>query len=198
MSPIIRWYQPSLTFTFKNSLSSPLYFRYLFTIKWLNHTLIVGAICAVISPPHCVEGVTAPNWFEYVLKLGNRHIKHRGSTHVFTHGYSLPSPLFRFRIPTGSGWHLLGAALAISWLMWWQCLGCLSSLIATEVFICLEEYFGQATQLNMLFRPEGWWCVLPSPTLLVGLVFTFSFLIGDACINKVWLRRLNGKLIVLD
>ncbi|MEZ9047661.1 metal-dependent hydrolase [Vibrio cyclitrophicus] len=57
-------------------------------MKWLNHTLIAGAICAVVSPPHvavCVAGATAPDWFEYVLKVGNRHIKHRGPTHVFTH-----------------------------------------------------------------------------------------------------------------
>ncbi|CAK2040363.1 inner membrane protein [Vibrio crassostreae] len=57
-------------------------------MKWLNHTLIAGAICAVVSPPHvavCVAGATAPDWFEYVLKVGNRHIKHRGPTHVFMH-----------------------------------------------------------------------------------------------------------------
>ncbi|MFA1576188.1 metal-dependent hydrolase [Vibrio cyclitrophicus] len=57
-------------------------------MKWLNYTLIAGAICAVVSPPHvavCVVGATAPDLFEYVLKVGNRHIKHRGPTHVFTH-----------------------------------------------------------------------------------------------------------------
>jgi len=33
-------------------------------MKWLNHGLIAGAICAVVSPPHvpiCVAGATAPD-----------------------------------------------------------------------------------------------------------------------------------------
>ena len=57
-------------------------------MKWLNHTLIAGAICAVVSPPHvaaCVAGATAPDWFETVAKLTGRHIKHRGPTHILTH-----------------------------------------------------------------------------------------------------------------
>lgn len=57
-------------------------------MKWLNHTLIAGAICAVISPPHvpiCVAGATAPDWLEWVLKPFKRHVKHRGPIHIFTH-----------------------------------------------------------------------------------------------------------------
>ncbi len=57
-------------------------------MKWLNHSLIAGAICAVVSPPHvavCLAGATAPDWFEYILKVVNKHVKHRGPTHVLTH-----------------------------------------------------------------------------------------------------------------
>nr|WP_237043406.1 hypothetical protein [Photobacterium kishitanii] len=57
-------------------------------MKWLNHTLIAGALCAVVSPPHvavCVAGATAPDWMEYVAKICGRKIKHRGPTHVLTH-----------------------------------------------------------------------------------------------------------------
>ncbi|PSW10328.1 metal-dependent hydrolase [Photobacterium rosenbergii] len=57
-------------------------------MKWLNHTLIAGAICAAISPTHvaiCVAGATAPDWLEYLYKLTRHHIKHRGPTHIFTH-----------------------------------------------------------------------------------------------------------------
>ncbi len=57
-------------------------------MKWLNHVLIAGACCAVISPPHvaaCVVGATAPDWLEYTLKFTRKPVKHRGPTHVFTH-----------------------------------------------------------------------------------------------------------------
>lgn len=57
-------------------------------MKWLNHGLIAGSICAVISPPHvpiCIAGATAPDWLEYLFKLSGKHIKHRGVTHIFTH-----------------------------------------------------------------------------------------------------------------
>ena len=57
-------------------------------MKWLNHGLIAGAICAVVSPPHvpiCVAGATAPDWMEFVAKGLGRNIKHRGPTHIFTH-----------------------------------------------------------------------------------------------------------------
>ncbi len=43
--------------------------------KRLSHTLVAGAIC--------VAGAIAPDWFEYVLKLGNQHIEHQGPAHVF-------------------------------------------------------------------------------------------------------------------
>ena len=52
-------------------------------MKRFNHTLIAGAICAVVSPSHvaiCVAGAIAPDWFGTI---------------------------------TGLGWHLLGVALAI-------------------------------------------------------------------------------------
>ncbi|MEE1982229.1 metal-dependent hydrolase [Shewanella xiamenensis] len=57
-------------------------------MKWINHTLIAGSICAVISPIHvapAVIGATAPDWMEWVVKLTGRHIKHRGVTHILTH-----------------------------------------------------------------------------------------------------------------
>lgn len=44
-------------------------------------------LCCGVTPhvAVCVAGATAPDWFEYVLKVGNRHIKRRGPTHIFTH-----------------------------------------------------------------------------------------------------------------
>lgn len=57
-------------------------------MKWINHTLIAGSICAVISPIHvapAVIGATAPDWMEWVVKLTGHHIKHRGVTHILTH-----------------------------------------------------------------------------------------------------------------
>lgn len=57
-------------------------------MKWLNHSLIAGAVCAVISPPHvavCIAGATAPDWMEFVAKALGKRVKHRGVTHIFTH-----------------------------------------------------------------------------------------------------------------
>lgn len=57
-------------------------------MKWINHGLIAGSVCALISPPHvavCVAGATAPDWLEYVFKAVRRNVKHRGETHIFTH-----------------------------------------------------------------------------------------------------------------
>lgn len=57
-------------------------------MKWINHSLIAGAICAVVSPPHvavCIAGATAPDWLEHVIKAIRRPVKHRGVTHIFTH-----------------------------------------------------------------------------------------------------------------
>lgn len=57
-------------------------------MRWFNHTLIAGAACALVSPPHvavCVAGATAPDWMEFVMKAGGRRVKHRGVTHIFTH-----------------------------------------------------------------------------------------------------------------
>jgi inner membrane protein len=57
-------------------------------MKWLNHMLIAGSICAVVSPPHvaiCLAGSTAPDWMEGAFKLFGRHVKHRGVTHILTH-----------------------------------------------------------------------------------------------------------------
>ncbi|CDT28618.1 conserved hypothetical protein [Vibrio crassostreae] len=48
--------------------------------------MIAGAICAVVSPPRVavfVAGTTAPNWFEYALNFGNRHINHQALPSVF-------------------------------------------------------------------------------------------------------------------
>lgn len=80
-------------------------------MKWLNHTLIAGALCAVISPPHvavCIARATAPDWFEYILKIGNRHIKHRGPTHVFTH-WLIAAIAFTFV------WDHHGIGMAFAW-----------------------------------------------------------------------------------
>ena len=57
-------------------------------MKWLNHMIIAGSVCAVVSPPHvaaCVAGATAPDWGEWLLKITGKRIKHRGSTHILTH-----------------------------------------------------------------------------------------------------------------
>lgn len=57
-------------------------------MKWINHTLIAGSVCAVISPPlvaPCVLGATAPDWLEWVSKVTGKPIKHRTTTHIFTH-----------------------------------------------------------------------------------------------------------------
>ena len=57
-------------------------------MRWINHTLIAGAICAVVSPAHVaavIAGATAPDWMEWVVKIAGRHIKHRGPTHILTH-----------------------------------------------------------------------------------------------------------------
>ena len=57
-------------------------------MKWINHSIIAGSVCAVFSPPHvaaCVLGATAPDWLEWVLKFTGRPVKHRSATHIFTH-----------------------------------------------------------------------------------------------------------------
>lgn len=80
-------------------------------MKWLNHTLIAGAVCAVISPTlvaACVAGSTAPDWMEHISKIFRRHIKHRGSTHVLTH-WLLAAAAFTFI------WDFNGIGCAFSW-----------------------------------------------------------------------------------
>ena len=55
-------------------------------MKWLNHTLIAGSLCAVVAPPlvaPCVLG--APDWLEWVFKALGKPIKHRTTTHILTH-----------------------------------------------------------------------------------------------------------------
>lgn len=62
-------------------------------MKRFNHTLIAGAICAVVSPSHvaiCVAGTIAPDWFEYVLKLGNRILSIEALHMCLGIGYLLP------------------------------------------------------------------------------------------------------------
>lgn len=57
-------------------------------MRWFNHTLIAGAACAVVSPPHvaaAVAGATAPDWLEWLIKLTGKRVKHRGHTHLFSH-----------------------------------------------------------------------------------------------------------------
>lgn len=94
-------------------------------MKWINHTLIAGAICATVSPPHvavCVAGATAPDWLEYVFKVFNRRIKHRGPTHIFTH-WLIAAIAFSFvwdyhGIGTAFAWggvsHILTDAMTVS------------------------------------------------------------------------------------
>lgn len=80
-------------------------------MKWLNHSLIAGAACAVISPPHvavCIAGATAPDWLEYVLKVVKRHVKHRGTTHILTH-WLLAALAFTFI------WDYHGIGAAFCW-----------------------------------------------------------------------------------
>ncbi|KGK16814.1 MULTISPECIES: metal-dependent hydrolase [Vibrio] len=80
-------------------------------MKWINHTLIAGAICAVISPPHvpiCIAGATAPDWFEYILKLTRKHVKHRGVTHILTH-WLMAALTFTFV------WDYHGIGAAFAW-----------------------------------------------------------------------------------
>ncbi|EKO5187824.1 metal-dependent hydrolase [Vibrio vulnificus] len=80
-------------------------------MKWINHTLIAGSICAVVSPPHvpiCIAGATAPDWFEFVLKLGRKHVKHRGVTHIFTHW-------FIAAIAFTLVWDYQGIGMAFAW-----------------------------------------------------------------------------------
>ncbi|CEO37617.1 metal-dependent hydrolase [Photobacterium kishitanii] len=80
-------------------------------MKWLNHTLIAGALCAVVSPPHvavCVAGATAPDWMEYVAKICGRKIKHRGPTHVLTH-WLIAAIAFTFI------WDYHGIFMAFAW-----------------------------------------------------------------------------------
>ncbi len=57
-------------------------------MKWLNHTLIAGSLCAVVAPTlvaPCVLGATAPDWLEWVFKAIGKPIKHRTTTHILTH-----------------------------------------------------------------------------------------------------------------
>nr|AKN40852.1 hypothetical protein [Vibrio sp. 1F_189] len=80
-------------------------------MKWFNHTLIAGAACAVISPPHvavCVAGATAPDWLEYLIKLRGKPVKHRGITHVFTH-WLIAALAFTFV------WDYHGILMAFAW-----------------------------------------------------------------------------------
>ena len=83
-------------------------------MKWLNHGLIAGAICAVVSPPHvptCVASATALDWMEFVVKGLGRNIKHREPTHIFTH-WLIVALVFTFGITKVLGWPLPGEALA--------------------------------------------------------------------------------------
>ncbi len=57
-------------------------------MKWINHSLIAGSLCAVVSPPlvaPCVLGATAPDWMEWVAKAMGIRVRHRHQTHIFTH-----------------------------------------------------------------------------------------------------------------
>ena len=57
-------------------------------MKWINHILIAGSIAAVVSPSlvaPAIAGATAPDWMESLLKAVGRPVKHRTTTHVFTH-----------------------------------------------------------------------------------------------------------------
>ncbi|MCE7650256.1 metal-dependent hydrolase [Vibrio fluvialis] len=80
-------------------------------MKWLNHGLIAGAVCAVVSPPHvpiCIAGATAPDWIEYVVKVFGHNIKHRGTTHIFTH-WLIVALVFTFV------WDYQGVGMAFAW-----------------------------------------------------------------------------------
>jgi inner membrane protein len=57
-------------------------------MRWINHILIAGSLCAVIAPTHLapvILGATAPDWLEWLAKRGGRPLKHRGPTHILTH-----------------------------------------------------------------------------------------------------------------
>ena len=61
-------------------------------MKWINHTLIAGSVCAVVAPTlvaPCVLGATAPDWMEWLAKMLGKPIKHRTSTHILTHWLTL-------------------------------------------------------------------------------------------------------------
>lgn len=53
-------------------------------MKWVNHTIIGGATCAVVAPhlaPVAILGATAPDWMEWVGDIFGRRVRHRGPTH---------------------------------------------------------------------------------------------------------------------
>jgi inner membrane protein len=80
-------------------------------MKWLNHSLIAGSVCAVVSPPlvaAAVAGSTAPDWMEHLIKLTGIHIKHRSTTHIFTHWF-LAALAFTFL------WDYQGIGAAFFW-----------------------------------------------------------------------------------
>jgi len=123
-------------------------------MKWLNHGLIAGAICAVVSPPHvpiCVAGATAPDWMEFVAKGLGRNIKHRGPTHIFTH-WLIVALVFTLvwdyqGIGMAFAWgdvsHILTAAMTVS--------GVPFPHTVTDAFIYLVGDLELVTQWNTLF-----------------------------------------------
>jgi inner membrane protein len=81
-------------------------------MKWINHTLIAAAPCALVAPlamPAAVCGATAPDWIEWVARALGHPLKHRGPTH-WVAGW-LAACLFALMLPGAVGVLALAFAL---------------------------------------------------------------------------------------
>lgn len=93
-------------------------------MKWVNHTLIAGAVTATLNPslvPGAILGATAPDWLEWLISP-IRKVKHRGVTHWLVNW--IIAVLFFWLVwdfrhlglafSLGGLWHILTDAMTIS------------------------------------------------------------------------------------